>query len=121
MAAGRAEEGVKSSGPPTPPPQLHAVVEALKARYHPERVILFGSHAWGTPREDSDVDLLIVKETDARPFDRCYEVRKLIRREKRGMPVDILVYTPAELEERLAVGDPFIGLILRRGVVLHAA
>lgn len=67
------------------------------------------------------MDLLIVKSTGERPFDRCFHVRRLIRREKRGMPMDILVYTPAELEERLAAGDPFFEHILRSGVVLYAS
>lgn len=106
--------------PPTLPAQVRLVVEAIRDRYAPERIILFGSHAWGTPHADSDVDLLIVKRTDARPLQRCIDVRQLIRNERRRLPLDLLVYTPEELDLRLAQGDTFLQEILRRGVVVHA-
>jgi predicted nucleotidyltransferase len=107
--------------PPPAPPQLAAVVAALKRRYHPERIVLFGSYAWGTPRDDSDVDLLVIKDSRATFFERCAEVRRLVRAERRGMPLDLLVCTPEEIDARLAAGDPLITDIVRRGVVLHAA
>jgi len=106
---------------PRVPPQLAKVVEAIRDRYQPERVVLFGSRAWGVPTADSDVDLLVVKDTNEPLLKRCYEVLRLVQREKRGLPMDVLVYTPAELEARLAAGDPFLERVLREGVVLYGA
>lgn len=108
--------------PRTPlPPQVREVVEAIQNKYRPERIILFGSYAWGQPTRDSDVDLFIVKATLEPPRQRRTRLRMLIQREKRGLPVDLLVYTPSEVDERLAMADPFVEQILREGVVLPAS
>ena len=48
-------------------PLINKLVEAIKINYKPQRIILFGSHAWGNPTEESDIDLLIIKDTD-KPF-----------------------------------------------------
>jgi predicted nucleotidyltransferase len=103
------------------PPQARRVVEAIRRRYEPERIILFGSYAWGHPSPDSDVDLFIVKETAERPRERRTRLRSMLQEEKKGLPMDFLVYTPGEVEERLAMADPFVEQILRDGVVLYAA
>ncbi len=98
---------------------LSRIVSALKERYRPESIILFGSHAYGTPTDDSDIDLLIVKETD-RPFNERYaEVSGLIRDVRRGWAVSTFVLTPAELEKRMSSGDQFIAEVLSRGRVLY--
>jgi HEPN domain-containing protein/predicted nucleotidyltransferase len=96
---------------------LEAVVERLVATYQPDRIILFGSRGDGQPRPDSDIDLLIVKETDRRPLDRRIEVERLLA--DRRIPLDLLVYTPQELRSLYAVGDPFILSALERGRVLY--
>lgn len=96
---------------------LEAVVERLVASYQPDRIILFGSRADGTPRADSDIDLLIVKETDRRPVDRRIEVERLLA--DRRVPLDLLVYTPQELRMLYAMGDPFIQSVLESGRVLY--
>jgi predicted nucleotidyltransferase len=57
---------------------LDAVVERLTAGYEPERIILFGSHATGRAQEGSDIDLLIVKETDRAPLERRIEVERIL-------------------------------------------
>ncbi|HEV8360587.1 MAG TPA: nucleotidyltransferase domain-containing protein [Candidatus Thermoplasmatota archaeon] len=108
-------------GVPSLPPQLQAVVAAIRDRYRPERIILFGSHAWGTPGVGSDVDLFIVKDTDTPGWKRGAEVRALIRAERRGLAMDILVYTHAEVDRRLAQGDPFVAMVLREGRTLYGA
>ena len=98
---------------------LTRIVSVLEERYHPKNVILFGSHAYGTPNDDSDIDLLIIKETD-RPFDERYaEVSGLIRDVRHGWAVSTFVVTPAELEKRMASGDQFITEVLSRGRWLY--
>ena len=95
------------------------MVDKLIEEYRPEKVILFGSYAYGEPTEDSDVDLLIIKNTDKRPIDRWVEVKKLLRDVTRDLPVSPLVYTEKELEERIAIKDFFIQEIFGTGEVLY--
>lgn len=96
---------------------LEAVVERLISAYDPERIILFGSHATGDAQEESDIDLLIVKETDRRPIDRRIEVERLLS--DRQVPLDLLVYTPQELRDLYAAGSPFIEEVVETGRVLY--
>ncbi|MCX5991580.1 MAG: nucleotidyltransferase domain-containing protein [Chloroflexi bacterium] len=63
------------------------IVDQIKERYEPEKIILYGSYAYGKPTEDSDIDLLIVKETDSRRVDRFVEVKRLIYDPKRRIPI----------------------------------
>ena len=101
--------------------QLNKIVRQLVDAYRPEKIILFGSHAYGTPHEDSDLDLLIIKTT-AQPFiDRLAQVRKILTDPKRSVPLEPLVLTPEELDARLNIGDQFIEEIVTRGEVLYAA
>ena len=98
---------------------IEDIVARIVAGYAPERVILFGSHARGTPHEDSDIDLLIIKQTDRRPEDRWMEVKRLLRDPYGAVPVSPFVYTPQELEQRRAIKDFFIQEILETGKVLY--
>jgi len=84
-------------------------------------VILFGSYASGRPTEHSDIDLLIIKDTDARMVDRFIEVKRLIYDPHLRIPVSPLVYTPQELEKRLDMGDDFVQEIMDTGKVLYEA
>ena len=96
---------------------LDEIVERVSAELEPESIYLFGSYAAGTPTKDSDVDLLIVMETDARPADRYLAISRLIR--PRPFPLDIIVKTPAEIARALENDDPFISTILDYGMVLY--
>ena len=92
---------------------VHRMVQALQ----PEKIILFGSYAYGTPTPDSDVDLLVIMETSAPPTERHLAVSRLLR--PRPFPVDILVKTPEEVRCALDEGDFFLGEILNHGRVLY--
>ena len=94
-------------------------VEKLVAGYAPQKVVLFGSYAYGNPGPDSDIDLLIIKETGERFIDRWVEVQRILTGTHRSVPVDTLVLTPEEIELRLAIGDQFVQEILDKGEVLH--
>src|SRR3990172_11791072 len=100
--------------------EIEGIVKQIAEGYQPLKVILFGSHAWGQPTEDSDIDLLIVKETSDRFIDRWVKVRELIADPKRRIPVEPIVVTPGELERRLAEGDQFFQEIVARGKVVYA-
>ena len=91
----------------------HRIAQVLR----PEKIILFGSHAYGTPTPDSDVDLLVIMETTASRKERYLAVSRLLR--PRLFPVDILVKTPDEIRRALNRGDFFIREILTRGRILY--
>ena len=95
------------------------LAETIRRKYEPQKIVLFGSYARGRPTEDSDIDLFIVKETDARMVDRFVEVKRLIYDPRLRIPVSPLVYTPQELEERLNMGDDFVKEIMSEGMVLY--
>ena len=85
--------------------------------YDPLRVIVFGSFARGDTHEGSDLDLIVVKDTDERFFDRIGRVRDAAH--GLGLDVQPLVYTPTELDEMLASGNSFLETILAEGVVAY--
>lgn len=101
--------------------QIDEIVQILVRECKPEKIILFGSHAQGTARDDSDLDLAIVQETDLPPHKRSAEFRKALRSEGRRwlFGMDILVYTPEEIE-RLG-RDPYslIHEIVHSGKTLY--
>jgi predicted nucleotidyltransferase len=97
--------------------QLRDVTRRLAQALNPQRIVLFGSHAWGQPAADSDVDLLIVMDSTERPAARATRASRLLR--PRPFPMDILVRTPQEIQHRLDIGDQFIREILERGKVLY--
>ncbi|MGH7410273.1 MAG: nucleotidyltransferase domain-containing protein, partial [Candidatus Methylomirabilis sp.] len=78
--------------------EIDRIVRRIAEGYQPIKVILFGSHAYGEPTADSDIDLLIVKETADRFIDRWVAVRELIADPKRRTPVEPIVVTPDELD-----------------------
>jgi uncharacterized protein len=96
---------------------LAEIVRRIVAALQPQKIILFGSYVYGAPSNDSDVDLLVILDTNAPPADRYLSVSRLIR--PRPFPVDILVKTPAEVERGLKEGDVFIVEIVTKGQVLY--
>jgi predicted nucleotidyltransferase len=99
--------------------RLGHIVQRLIAQYRPERIILYGSLAWGQPHADSDIDLLIVKETDDSPLARRVAVRRLAAQPGQSVPFSPLVITPDELSQQLARNHPLYRRILSEGVVLY--
>ena len=97
--------------------QLEKIKERIVQAFNPEKIILFGSYAYGEPGVDSDVDLLIIMKSKERPSTRSAQISKLIR--PRPFPMDILVRTPEEIDVRLKIGDFFIEEIINRGRILY--
>lgn len=96
--------------------ELQRYVKLLQEIYQPERILLFGSLASGAVQEWSDIDLVIIKETDRRFLDRTREVMELLRPR---VGIDVFVYTPQEfarlLNERVFVREE----IEAKGKVLY--
>ncbi|MEW5718292.1 MAG: nucleotidyltransferase domain-containing protein [Chloroflexota bacterium] len=83
----------------------------------PEKIILFGSYAYGKPKPHSDLDLLIVMNSRKSAFARHKQISNLFP--QRLFALDILVKTPTEIAHRLEIQDPFFRKILTRGKVLY--
>ena len=96
---------------------IDSVVQRIANKFNPERIILFGSYAYGRPRADSDVDLLIVIETNERPRAKQLEISRALSPHPFGM--DILVRTPKQLQKRIAMGDSFLRDIMTHGKVVY--
>ncbi len=96
---------------------LRPAIQKIVADLKPEKVILFGSYAYGTPNPHSDVDLLVIMKTRAPLKERSWAVSRLLL--PRPFPVDILVKTPKEVEKALKSGDFFLKEIITRGKVLY--
>ena len=96
---------------------LPAAIERLVKAVRPERVILFGSYAYGAPTPHSDVDLLVVLESSLPFIKRHVQVSETLL--PRLFPVDLIVITPTELAERLASGNQLFTEIVQRGRVLY--
>lgn len=102
--------------------QLQKEIEAIKnqlvEKYKPEKVILFGSHAWGKSDKDSDFDFCIIKEgvEEKSRYERMLEVERLVDYKKAS---DFLVYTPYEIRKRIWLGDPFIKRIVNEGKIIY--
>jgi uncharacterized protein len=100
---------------------VREIVRRLVAEYAPEKIILFGSYAYGEPHADSDIDLLVVKDTTERYFDRQIGVLRLATGLHTHVGLEPIVMTPAEVAQRLRIGDQFVEEMLRKGEVLYAA
>ena len=100
---------------------LRDIVEKIKDGYQPEKIILFGSYAYGTPDRDSDIDLFIVKDTPERPIDRRVAVSRIVSDSRMFVPLEAIVLTPDEITEQLEKGDQFLKEIYKKGKVLYAA
>ena len=97
---------------------LDNITHRLVAEFHPEKVFLFGSYAWGTPAEDSDVDLMvIVEDSDVKPAERAR--RAHLRMRGIPVPLDILVKTRQEFDRYRNVQASLEADILKRGKVLY--
>lgn len=92
------------------------VVRQIVRRFRPEKIILFGSYAYGQPRPESDVDLLVVLETSLKETEEAVHICQAL---DYHFGLDLIVYTPANLARRLKLGDPFLREILSQGKVLY--
>ena len=97
--------------------EIESLATQIAKECDPERIILFGSYAYGTQHPDSDVDLLVVLSHGGRNWRKAAEIRS---RGKSRFPVDLLVRAPWEVSRRIAEGDPFLREIVQRGRILHA-
>ena len=92
--------------------------ERIASEFKPEKIILFGSQANGSSTADSDIDLMVVMPYSGSPL---HQASEMLKRLKVWMPVDLIVRSTEDIEQRLAQGDRFIQEILERGKVMYEA
>lgn len=101
--------------------EKQTIINKIAKYCKPEKIILFGSFARGKEGVNSDIDLLIIKDSDKkRPF-RVKEVFEALRGMSRNYSLDPIVYTPQEIDERLALGDYFIKEVFKEGKVVYGS
>jgi predicted nucleotidyltransferase len=94
---------------------IRRYARAIGQHFRPDKIILFGSHAYGTPHNDSDVDLLVVKGT-WNQISQAVQIRWAFAP---PFPMDLIVRTPKEMKWRLEEGDSFLTAIVSKGKVLY--
>jgi uncharacterized protein len=96
--------------------QIQALSQQIADRFRPEKILLFGSYAYGAPTEDSDVDLLVIMSGVENSVYQAIAIRRQVNP---GFAMDLMVRTPEQIADRLALGDFFIQEILEKGRVLY--
>jgi len=95
---------------------IQDLADRIVQAFRPERIILFGSWAYGTPDESSDIDLLIVMPFEGKGTHKALEI---MRRIKPQLPVDLIVRTPEDVRQRLEWNDFFLKEITEKGKILY--
>jgi predicted nucleotidyltransferase len=97
--------------------QIESISREIVRKINPEKVILFGSYACGNQTTDSDVDLIIISNTNLPKHKRSIEIRRLFYRKL--IPMDIKVYTPEEFEKERLNKFSFLNTLLKQSKVLY--
>lgn len=96
---------------------VRIIAQAIIRKYHPEKIVLFGSAARDEFEEGSDLDFFIIKQTRLPRHRRPLEIYRFL--DDRDLPIDFIIYTPQEFKQRLSLGDFFVKRILKEGKVLY--
>ncbi len=96
--------------------EIQEFSQKIVEKFQPDRIILFGSYAYGQPTEDSDVDLLVILPFDDLPVYKAIEIRRQI---KPTFPLDLMARTSEQIQQRLEMGDFFIQDIIQKGQTLY--
>jgi predicted nucleotidyltransferase len=99
-----------------PQAAIDEVVRQIAEKFHPQKIILFGSYARGKPRPESDVDLLVVMDTPMREVEQAIQICQQIQYR---FGLDLIVRKPKRLAERLKMGDWFLRDILEEGKIVY--
>ncbi len=99
--------------------QIRETLAPLVERAGARKAVVFGSYAKGNADKYSDLDIIIVHDTEKGFFDRASDFREVRSAWPRSL--DMLIYTPDELDEMLSQRRPFIEIALEEGVVIYEA
>lgn len=99
--------------------KIQEIAKKIIDQFQPEKIILFGSYAYGKPHKDSDVDFFVIKDTNLPSLKRIEALDRLFSR--RPFAMDFLVYTPEQVQRQLGSGDFFLKEIISKGKTLYDA
>lgn len=97
---------------------LDGLREEIVRAVNPQKIILFGSYAYGQPNEDSDIDLLVIMPFEGSAHQQAFEIRRRINSSR---PMDLMVRTPEFVAQRLEWGDSFMREVIEQGKTLYEA
>lgn len=97
--------------------KINDIVNRIAFGFNPDKIILFGSYAAGNPNSDSDIDLLIIKDTDLPKHKRSFDIQKSLRGSM--IPLDILVYTQKEFEQEQHNKYSFLSSAIKTSKILY--
>lgn len=98
--------------------EIKQIALKIAQEYNPEKIILFGSFAWGKPNDNSDVDLLIVKNTE-NVHNLAMNIDGFLF--PRSFPIDLIVYTPEQIKKEIDLEEPFILKATKQGKILFTS
>jgi len=96
--------------------QIRQLCSRIVREFKPEKIILFGSHAYGRPTPESDLDVMVVMQFEGDPLEQAV---KMLNRLNVLLPIDLLVRTPEQIQQRLEMGDSFMRDIIEHGKVMY--
>ena len=98
--------------------EIQSFADRIARAFRPQRIILFGSHAYDRADTDSDVDLMVVLPYTGKSWEMATQIRNRLRP---SFPLDLVVRSPDQVRERVVMGDPFLREAVRDGKVLYKA
>ena len=98
--------------------QIRQLCTRIACEFKPEKIILFGSHAYGQPAPESDPDFMVVMQFEGDPLEQAVT---MLNRLNILLPIDLLVRTPEQVQQRLEMGDSFMRDIIEQGKVMYEA
>lgn len=101
---------------------INRAIEFVKEKTSPQKIYLFGSYAKGTQTKDSDLDFLIIEDTNLPRHKRTVPLYTLEKTKKIGahIGIDFIIYTPSEFEKRKNEPNSIVGEVLRSGKLIYA-
>ncbi len=97
--------------------KINEVVTKIATRFNPDKIILFGSYAYGMPNDDSDLDLLIVQDSDLPIQKRGLDIRLSLIGSM--IPIDLLIYTRSEFDQEKNKRFSFLNAAIKNSKVLY--
>jgi uncharacterized protein len=96
--------------------EINNLVNLIKINFNPEKIILFGSYAYGYPDDNSDIDILIIMDFEGKSINKSLEIWKTV---KVNFSIDLIVKTPEDFRKRYLLGDPLVGDVVDKGRILY--
>ena len=99
--------------------EIEKIINSIKNEYEPDKIILFGSYSTDLANKHSDLDLLIIKDSEKSRIERGLEIKKLLRKYKMCFAIDLLIYTPEVVEQENFGKNSFFNIVFEEGKVVY--